>query len=512
MEKYIESLNHEEKQWLAYAIAGMICADGRLDPSEEVYLREAISFLEDREQINDLVTKVKKREIGTLPATQIAGEKAFNMLKHLARISIIDGKMSPSEVRYFNQVGGLLGLPEKILETIVGKARHQLEASRPIIGVSFHDEIQEVPVLELTEEICHFRYNRAIMPHTRISLHFYNQADRSASNYDPVIVQVQRSVASKKDANTFMVRSEFQHKITPSHGVLQILFPDKYKAGNEQEEEATEKKLKATNNSLMGKYVQCFVCGAQDIPYWHLRSKSMMSKANTVGTMTYTKPTPGKDHCDYNLIQVIVCPHCFFASNDVNYFQSETNPQCPFDVDAFKKTWMENQSERQKKMEGKAKGFSSETRSEDQAILSYHYAIESHRNLAHLIEGYEHPRKIASLQMLQAELLMNTGEREAAENNLKQVLSGLEPVFTRMEGETIIRMASLLALIKLYFKDYQALSQYMGFLTNYDPEEKLAATSPEAKALKTALHTVKNAFENRKAYGYDKLETFHLAE
>ena len=47
-----EAMSIEEKIWFARAIAGMIVADGRVVDSELEFLKEAISFLEDRDQVN----------------------------------------------------------------------------------------------------------------------------------------------------------------------------------------------------------------------------------------------------------------------------------------------------------------------------------------------------------------------------------------------------------------------------------------------------------------------------
>ena len=56
------SLSSEAKQWLASAIAGMICADGQVDEKELKFLREVIQFLDTAEEINSMINLVKKRE------------------------------------------------------------------------------------------------------------------------------------------------------------------------------------------------------------------------------------------------------------------------------------------------------------------------------------------------------------------------------------------------------------------------------------------------------------------
>ena len=52
-----EAMSIEEKIWFARAIAGMIVADGRVDDSELEFLKEAISFLEDRDQVNGIMAR-----------------------------------------------------------------------------------------------------------------------------------------------------------------------------------------------------------------------------------------------------------------------------------------------------------------------------------------------------------------------------------------------------------------------------------------------------------------------
>ena len=55
----IEKLSAEQKLWFGYAIAGMITADGAVSDSEISYLKEAINFLDSRDEINNIVEMVK---------------------------------------------------------------------------------------------------------------------------------------------------------------------------------------------------------------------------------------------------------------------------------------------------------------------------------------------------------------------------------------------------------------------------------------------------------------------
>ena len=52
----LDEMSAEEKMWFANSIAGMVVADGHADQSEMSFLREAINFLDDKDEINILTS------------------------------------------------------------------------------------------------------------------------------------------------------------------------------------------------------------------------------------------------------------------------------------------------------------------------------------------------------------------------------------------------------------------------------------------------------------------------
>ena len=110
-----EAMSIEEKIWFARAIAGMIVADGRVDDSELEFLKEAISFLEDRDQVNGIMTVVRQGKTPSLEARKIDPKQSFIILKYLAELMVVDGKMSETEITFFVYAGGLLGFTSNIL-------------------------------------------------------------------------------------------------------------------------------------------------------------------------------------------------------------------------------------------------------------------------------------------------------------------------------------------------------------------------------------------------------------
>ncbi len=87
-----EAMSIEEKIWFARAIAGMIVADGRVDDSELEFLKEAISFLEDRDQVNGIMAVVRQGKTPSLEARKIDPKQSFIILKYLAELMVVDGK------------------------------------------------------------------------------------------------------------------------------------------------------------------------------------------------------------------------------------------------------------------------------------------------------------------------------------------------------------------------------------------------------------------------------------
>jgi class 3 adenylate cyclase/uncharacterized tellurite resistance protein B-like protein len=493
----IVSLSKYEKQWLAKAVTGMICADGRVDPKEIRFLKEVISFLGNQKDINDLLAMVQKRKIPNLTEISTNSKQSIEILKLLAAISIADGRLSPSEVTFFKKVGNLMKVPETILHKIMIKSRQHMESQKLHAQLTTNDKTEDIPIWELSEEVCIFRFSRHLFQKERLVLRFYNQNSESIEDefYRPVAASVIKVSPDDLDFDSYIIKAEFQHSFNATHGVLQILFPERYKP--------VEKKLKPSNNSLTGKYVHCYACNQSEIPFWILRSDSMQTKTNIFGTQTYVKPVLGKDHCDFNLLQIVVCPNCYFSTNDIQLFRSEKTKPAPFDVRSFVKVWKNHISGNKEKIQLDPDGFFSEHRTLDQAIVAYELSINAYQILAEQEKEHQYTRKIVTLLLFQAELLMVNEERQAAEENLQKVLSLLEPISSDLKGEAGIRSAMVMSLINTYFKEYQKVGQHIRFLESF-------ANSPDTVSYQKAMDTVWNAYKNRMIYGRDKLKNFHL--
>lgn len=119
----IEKLSSEVKTWFASAIVGMISADGAVTDDEVTYLREAIDFMDNVEDINRIVEMVKKRETPPLQNLNLDILIARSMLFYIADIAVTDGSLSQREVNYFKYMVNKVGIEDSFSMKIITWAK-----------------------------------------------------------------------------------------------------------------------------------------------------------------------------------------------------------------------------------------------------------------------------------------------------------------------------------------------------------------------------------------------------
>ncbi|MGA1644873.1 MAG: DUF2225 domain-containing protein [bacterium] len=500
-----EAMSVEEKIWFARAIAGMIVADGRVDDSELEFLKEAISFLEDRDQVNGIMAVVRQGKTPSLEARKIDPKQSFIILKYLAELMVVDGKMSETEITFFVYAGGLLGFTSNILTKLWKTARSMLEATKPLAKISAGKNASLVRLTSLSESRCTFRNPRAMVPNMPV----YIQISKSGSEeefYDRVEGRVTGQRHEKWDEKSVSIRVDIVQRLGDQHGILQILFPDRY------EVTTVNDRLTPKKSSLTGRIVNCFACGNDKVHFWSLRARSMITKQNIFGIPKYLSPSGSMDFCDFNLLDVTSCTSCGFSTNILENFRSQSNRNAPFNVEQFQEGWEERMQSSLEKIKDPA-AFMSEERDLEMALLSYDLAIETHKRLSEVADTpYANVRKMASLNMVKAEMLSEAGRIDEAKAALKKVIEWLEPIFEQLDKEEIIKACLLLFRLKVYFKDFQGAGGLMKFMDNYDTEGKLNQESEEFKVLSVSQQALKKCYDDREEYSEDKLKTFHLPE
>jgi hypothetical protein len=427
---------------------------------------------------------------------------------------VVDADLSQKEIGFFLLTGKMLGFNNEILTKLWKSARSLLERDFPQAIIETRNLTTKVSLTKVDETGVTFRLGKALMPKVKImlyvlkSVHSELPLQGNEEHWDPLSCKMEKQHQVKFDEGIYLVRAHFEQRIFEDHGIMQIIHPENYAVVSDGGFFDTEK------NSLLGSYLNCYVCDNPHIKFYVLHSKSMITDLNIFGIPSFVRSAGELKFCDFNLIHVSSCIKCGFSSNEKEHFKRQKTSESIFSVEEFSKGWEEKIAPLLKKAQDIGETFYGEERDIQQGILSYDLAIATFEQMASIasndeMKGTAH-RKIASMLMTQAELLMESKNRDAAEANLKKTTDILEPIFESLEGVNALNTCVLLFRIKIYLNDLQSAAKYMKYLDNYDTDGKLREGTEEFKELKISSAKLKATFDDRAILTKEAMTHFHL--
>lgn len=375
---------------------------------------------------------------------------------------------------------------------------------------------EKVVITNLSMIDCQIRLTFRLRPEQFVVIRLYDhQGEKGFSPYNPMKGTVDSFRQSKTDPKVFYAKVSFNDIPKPDQGVERILNPGKF-AGL-----GKSKKIEAKKNSLRGVSVRCHMCLHDEIPFWMLQYRCMLTKANIFGVPSYYQALTGQDFCDYNLIRVAVCPKCYFATNDVNFFQRSKEGEGftppPFDKKMIAEFWKEGIEERRKLVAPHEEGFYGEERTLEQALLSYDLGVmtcdaifKADEEKEEKRRNYTPSRNAVSYLMFKAELLMANNQAEKAEKVLDEVVARLEKIFIYLNDEPSIKAGFLMGMISLYQNDTPRVKKYLSFLRDYNRDGKVKQGSDEFKTLIIKETKMSDAYQDKEDYSKDNLKSFHM--
>ena len=122
----------ETLDWVVNAIANIVVADGIIEKHEFVALQEAIGLLENKDEINALMDRVKKKEIIEIKSIRINDELAIKVFFYLAAIAVIDGELKKSEAEMLKKCGLCMGLDDDLIKAVIQWTLKQMEINRKL--------------------------------------------------------------------------------------------------------------------------------------------------------------------------------------------------------------------------------------------------------------------------------------------------------------------------------------------------------------------------------------------
>ena len=126
----LNDASKEVKDWVVNAIANMVVADDIIEKHEFVALQEAIGLLESKEEIHDLMKKVKERKLFEVHKIKMDPDLALKVFFYLAAIAVIDGSLKKSEAELLKKCGNCLDLEADNIRAGITWAVKQMEINR----------------------------------------------------------------------------------------------------------------------------------------------------------------------------------------------------------------------------------------------------------------------------------------------------------------------------------------------------------------------------------------------
>ena len=122
--------SREIRVWVVNAIANIVVADDIIEKHEFVALQEAIGHLDSKEEIIDLMKKVKENNLLEVKKIKIDPDISLKIFFYLAGIAVIDGNLKKSEAELLKKCGNCLALDADIVRAVISWALKQLETTR----------------------------------------------------------------------------------------------------------------------------------------------------------------------------------------------------------------------------------------------------------------------------------------------------------------------------------------------------------------------------------------------
>ena len=130
--KDFDGTSKEVRDWVVNAIGSIVIADGIIEMHEFIALQEAISFLESKDEVHDLMAKVKEKKLDEITPITMKPELAVKVYFYLAAMAIIDGNLKKSEQELLKKCARCLGIERDVETAVTRWAINQLEVNKKL--------------------------------------------------------------------------------------------------------------------------------------------------------------------------------------------------------------------------------------------------------------------------------------------------------------------------------------------------------------------------------------------
>lgn len=242
-------------------------------------------------------------------------------------------------------------------------------------------------------------------------------------------------------------------------------------------------------NALLRRELTCpFHSFGVKVNYYQLRAGKVYADTDLFDIPLYRQAARDGDFVDYNLAGLAICPDCFFATNDPNYFEdpatpaTPTNPAATTEYGGNRNAYRIDPATRGKiaktsgframtvhdRLGDSAKSsFFSYSRSPEEALVAYELAIASSKAL-HEVAPVR--RSIELLRIgnyeLRRALILNANGYPTADvrHHRRSAIDWLARVFEECKGVAMYKAAYQLLALQVYLDDDKAAFPYLNAL------------------------------------------------
>ena len=575
LETPLTKLKNDQIEWYTLLLIKMVLVDGRISPNEINYVKTALNKVGDSAIKQKLINHLEEKdEPGLLQPPGIPKDTLATIYMELIHIALSDQEIHSDERQLLINIARLFdfypkytkeclqwaddgisirALQEKIIgsripneEKIVPLSRLNTEQKKwyidAIISALIHEGIKEDREINLLRRVFESTPSKEeqqmlrqhilqrhrppikrppnmpekallmiLMEVVLISIR-QGEMGYQAQQHLKLLTDVSRISAVAYNNMMDWVKQSLSWKRREQDLIHNVRLNS-----SREEEEARKKGILVThpeNNAIQVRKVHCFVCGSGNpIPLFQLKHLSQKTSQNIFGIPLYGGANEGFDPVDFNLIRVIVCPSCLFASVKKEHFLRDKKEKPPEGLaePRFKEEWMSHVLDREERIEGMKNAMSSIARPPRVALASYRLAIDSLLSLDEHFPSELTKGQIINLRLTIAEIMMEYNMKQDAEEELALVMDLAIKLYRHGKDDQLALKATRVLLIgSLFFKEERDAQDYIEFFHKFKTDKADGYKIEDRQLFQKLYGEVTQIYAKRELYAKEKLKGFRL--
>lgn len=574
MKKLLDSFSAKQKIWFVNFVLAAIQADNRIKLSEFELFHKTIQLIEDKKTQRDLIKMLESDSQPTLtPPEDISDEDLALIYIELIKIVISDEDLDENEQSFLKKVAELFGfsptytnalrlwceeglnwkqahlflfspdmdVSSKQLPVHVLNQDQRVWYAKTLISAINSEGIVDEAEIKLLKKALSFVEN--IDEKKKLLAYIKNKMSPPVTPPPDIPMKIVMRIFMEALYVVSINNSISSHEFTFLRSLAKVChIPDRildksiewcnqgisWKKSEKPLIKACERIIKTNltgnngsgwtqvteNTSVFKHKVSCFVCQSTDVTVaYRLKSKSQIPTNNIFGISVFRKSAPGFDFINFNMVRIVTCPKCYFASGDMTLFQLKPADKVPYPLSNRKiaREWLKKNEEYKAFFKDVQTDLYAIKRSITTSIKSYQQAIKTIEFIIRFEKDDTLYWKLSSLHLILAEILMTNKDNKGAEAHVNIARDLAITIFKKASNNMItFKCARLIFMVSLFHDDKQTAIQYLDFL------EKTKATKADMldknphRLLLQTCNEMKNAYENRSNYLKKELNGFQL--